>query len=281
MSAGPTGRCCVRCASEGPLEDHHPAGEANIASATVPVCRPLHIEWHECMRSLGVQLSHEGKPSPEQLAWAFFCGFSILLEESTHAGGCDDQLLSTIERSRRGLARLLTSLGGGAARVGPDPIANASRGAQRTRRHSKGRRGKRSACQAPAPGDAERSHERVHAFAAGALPAITLAIEELLCGSRHGAYVERVKRFALGSRQLAVAVIALERYSRRAELSQLLEWDTKTLGAAFDALRGAELRAFAEVERRYLDLFLELVEAPNQEAIFALVDEFINATGEE
>lgn len=283
-----TGLQCVICGADGDLELHHVAGHANVAAATVPVCRSRHDAYHELLRDAGVQLARGSGDDPARCLWAVACGFSAVIAESAKACGGDPALVDAIERFLIDCARLLTLLAPPESAIGPDPIANDRRRARRTRAgHTRQRRGRECASRpAATPGEIDA---RGAAFIRGFLPAIAATARELLGPhTRSAEFVRTVERIAVGAESIARVSSQMDISPRRGEVESMLRRERELVGGlpaqlldiertgVVDEAALAALQRFADTGRRHLRFATALIEARDDDAIFAAIDDLLD-----
>ena len=167
--AGPGGVCLTCGRPDCDPQDHHPAGEYNVAEITVPECTPgCHEVLTERQRVAGVKLDRRLTRSEAERSWALLQGVADAVALLARNRGLTEVAV-TLESAGATLGRLLcmltpaewSSRTGAAGDVGPNPRGNDRREALRSR---KGETLPAVAGDYPAPGsvgEAERAETLV------------------------------------------------------------------------------------------------------------------------
>lgn len=138
----PSGGVCLTCGRvDCRLEEHHPAGEANVPGITVPECTPgCHEELTEKQRDAGIGLSRDDGRSEAERRWALLSGVADVIGLAAKNRGMPE-LAAALGPAAGALGRLLAfsspaewqSRTGAAGDVGPDPRRNDLRKTLRAR----------------------------------------------------------------------------------------------------------------------------------------------------
>jgi hypothetical protein len=139
---GPGGVCLTCGRSDCDPQDHHPAGEYNVAAITVPECTPgCHEVLTERQRVAGVKLDRRLPRSQAERSWALLQGVADAVALLARNRGLTE-VAATLESAGATLGRLLCMLApaewssrtGAAGDVGPNPRGNDRREVLRTRK---------------------------------------------------------------------------------------------------------------------------------------------------